>query len=411
MDLRTRLAQLDRMTRKPVAASGASGSPRRPDKHHVQALCADLGLEPLQTGTCGVYVRRHSFPLPCPAFTGQDLAGLFSFDPDSSLEAADLLFLDVETTGLSGGTGTLAFLVGLAWWEDGQFVVEQVFLTDPDSEKGLLNRISLVAQGRKAVVTYNGASFDLPLLRTRALVNGQRGFLSKLVSLDLVVPARRFWRRSLPDCRQQTLETLICNVARGPGDIEGRDIPAVWFAFLRGEEDPRMASVLTHNERDMQGMARVWTALLEWADFADGRMDPQDRKRLQAWPQAWSLARVSHFRGQFPMVIHWLEITLDMVEQTAPAARPDAAVPSGFWRDAIMLTKRRRNWELLERTIAMGLTQCENAAWLHREAAIFYEYRRGKLDQALGHAIQCGEKHRVARLQGRLERLATNRRL
>ncbi len=401
MDLRTRLARLDTLTGKSRRDHLPAPDPLA-RQAHLAALIREMELEPAVSGAGGVYVRRRGFDLPAPGFGGRDLAGLFTTVPDPDLEAGDLLFLDVETTGLAGGTGTLAFLVGLAWWEGDRFLVEQVFLTEPDRERDLLDRVAGAATGRRALVTFNGGSFDLPLLRTRVLVNRRRDFLSGLASLDLMVPARRFWGRTLPDCRQQTLERLICGLERGPGDIPGSDIPAVWFAFLRGEDDPRMAAVLRHNERDMKGMALVWRALLRWMAFADGSDLDRVEQPSCPWSQTWSLARISALRNNGPRVDHWLGRTLDHLMTVPAAAFPDSSQRRGFWRDAVTLAKRRRNWPLLRRVLEAGLMQKPDAVWLHREAAILHEYRLGDLDSALVHAFQCQEERRILRLQRRM---------
>jgi len=335
-------------------------------------------------------------------FQGRDLAGLFTAPPPGDLGRRDLLFLDLETTGLAGGTGTLAFLAGLAWWEGDDFIVRQLLLTDPDHEDVMLGMIDRAAAGRRAVVTYNGASFDLPLLRSRALLNRRRGFLDGPVSLDLVVPARRFWRRTLPDCRQQTLETLVCGLERGPGDIDGRDIPGVWFAFLRGEDDPRLAAVLRHNRRDMLGMACIWNSFLHWLDVADGTAPPVTDPFFHHWSLAWSLGRISAGRGRVDRMTHWLGMALDLLDDEPPGRRPGAEVHGGFWLDAVQMAKRNRCWPLLRRVVDRGLKTAGAGLWLHREAAILHEHRLGNLDRALAHALSCREENRVARLEKKL---------
>ena len=129
----------------------------------------------------------------------------------AGLRWCDIVFLDVETTGLAGGTGTLVFLVGVAWWTaDGALEVRQLFLPGPGREAPLLAELARVAARFRVVATYNGASFDLPLLRTRARLARRRDPFRHLVSWDLLVAARRCWGRRLPDCRQQTIETTVC---------------------------------------------------------------------------------------------------------------------------------------------------------------------------------------------------------
>lgn len=396
MDLRTRLARLDGLNRRPAG----TGEPEDPVRTRILPSAEDLGMAALDPGS-RVYGRQTAYPWPSPALVTSDLVGLFPTLPAEPLPASALLFLDTETTGLAGGTGTLAFLVGLAWWEGDRFVVEQILMSDPDGERRLLERVSAAAGGKEAVVTFNGASFDLPLLRTRGVLNRIRGMLSSLAGLDLVVPSRRLWSRTLPDCRQQTLETRICGLQRGPGDIDGRDIPAAWFAFLHGEDIEGMAAILEHNRRDMCGMARLWEQLGLWAAQVDGQEDSGPDPLLQQWSCSWSLARVAWLRGRRDRARFWLH---EALEQLADEGGADEADRVRFLRDGVRLAKGLRDWPLLSRVLTFGLEALPGTPWLHREAAILHEHRLRNLDTALQHALQCGEQGRVGRLERRMGR-------
>ena len=222
-----------------------------------------------------------------------DLGGLLPRHWDAAVDPADLLFLDTETTGLAGGTGTVAFLVGLAWWEQGRLRIEQHFLPEPAHEAALLEAVASAAAGRKVVVSFNGASFDWPLLRTRALLNRMDDPLAGLAGWDLLVPARRVWGRQLADCRQQTLEAEVCGLVRGPGDIPGERIPQAWFDFLAGGDAEPLQRVLEHNRRDMEGMARV---LLEVCAAARQLEAPPPPGLDPDWRLAWSLGRICERR-------------------------------------------------------------------------------------------------------------------
>src|SRR5262245_66677614 len=121
------------------------------------------------------------------------------------VDARRLLFLDAETTGLAGGTGTYAFLVGAAWLEDDRLVLVQHFMRDFDEEPALLAALRPLLERASGLVTFNGATFDLPLLETRFLMTRRR-WPAALPHLDLLRPARRIWAAYLPDCRLATLE-------------------------------------------------------------------------------------------------------------------------------------------------------------------------------------------------------------
>ena len=132
-----------------------------------------------------------------------------------------LIYFDTETTGLSGGTGTLAFLCGMAWIEEDAVVTEQYFLADPSGEKLFLELIREKLNRFNTIVTYNGKSFDLPLMRTRYIMNGIDYDPSEIDHIDLLHISRRFWSRMLSNCTLQNLEITLGDfcVVIGPGPI------------------------------------------------------------------------------------------------------------------------------------------------------------------------------------------------
>jgi len=172
-------------------------------------------------------------------------------------EGRGLLFLDAETTGLAGGTGTYAFLVGVASVEADAVVVEQFFMRDFDEEPALLAALGPRLAEAAAVVTFNGASFDLPLLETR-FVLGRRSW-PDLAHVDLMAPARRVWSGALGDCRLSTLERAVLGVVRQE-DVAGWEIPSRFFAYLRDRQPARLRPVFAHNRDDVLSVV----ALLGW---------------------------------------------------------------------------------------------------------------------------------------------------
>ncbi|MBU1073027.1 ribonuclease H-like domain-containing protein [bacterium] len=262
MDLRERLARLDRRqagaTPAPHEASPA-GDPR------------DLGLTP-RTGAAGtVWMCAHQAQEPAPPARLGTLNRVTTHRAPEELAAEDLLFLDTETTGLAGGTGTLPFLVGLGWWRHGFFSVEQYFLPSPSAERAMLAELAGLAAGFKVVVTFNGQTFDLPLLKTRGILARRRRLLDDLVSWDLLPVSRRFWGRRLPDCRQQTVESRIAGVRRGAGDIDASLIPQAYFSFVRQGRNGALRAVIEHNRRDVAGMAAILCEALAQARLVEPR--------------------------------------------------------------------------------------------------------------------------------------------
>lgn len=178
---------------------------------------------------------------------------------DASGEAVgceDLLFLDLETTGL----GNLpVFLIGTMVWEGGGFLVRQYFARDYSEERAILSLYSRAAAERKVLVSFNGKSFDVPFLRVRAAGNAVACAVPPY-HLDLLHVARRTWRGGLPDCRLQTLERFICKRVRS-GDLGGEQIPEAYHAFVRTGNAAQMVECLRHNRLDLLTLADLMTRL------------------------------------------------------------------------------------------------------------------------------------------------------
>jgi uncharacterized protein YprB with RNaseH-like and TPR domain len=396
MDLRQRLARLDRSTNRAAADADGVVVPDGGGTGIPEAPPAELGLRELSTaaGPCWLREWRETGP-PVPEAL-PDLAGILSRNADRRPARERVLLMDTETTGLAGGTGTLAFLVGVAWWEGADLVVRQLLLPGPGREAAMLCALAEWAAPFQVVATFNGAAFDLPLLRTRALMNRRHDPLAHLLSWDLLPACRRLWGRILPDCRQQTVEAKVCGLARGAGDIEGARIPEVWRAWLAGEGTDELLCVLRHNRWDLAGMA--W--ILDHLCSASAAASCAPEAGGADWRRAWSLAKVAERRRDDGLAADWVAAAL--AAGGLGASRP--AAPS-FVTDAVRMLKRARRWLDLETLLAEALAQGAGA-WAHREAAILYEHRLARLETALGHACRCGEPGREERLRRRLARAA-----
>jgi len=178
------------------------------------------------------------------------LAGLLGAPELADLDPDEALYLDTETTGLAGGTGTYVFLLGLGWVEGDAFVVEQLFLRDFTEEAALLHRAGELVDCHRTLVSFNGQRYDLPLLDTRRVLNRMRGTFSERPHLDLLKPARLLYRGRFEDCRLQTLEKELMGQVREE-DIPGAEIPGRYFDFLSGEEPAALLPVFEHNLLDV----------------------------------------------------------------------------------------------------------------------------------------------------------------
>ena len=172
------------------------------------------------------------------------------------LQAEKLIYLDTETTGLTGGTGTVAFLVGTGFFENGSFVIRQYFMRDYDEETAMLAELKELISDRQGFVTFNGKSFDINLLQTRLIANRLRLGISDIPNIDLLYPARRVWKLKLESCRLVSLEENILGHVRHD-DIPGSMIPAVYFDYLEDRDASAIKRVLEHNELDILSMVSL----------------------------------------------------------------------------------------------------------------------------------------------------------
>src|SRR5712671_2030366 len=172
------------------------------------------------------------------------------------------LFLDTETTGLSGGTGTYAFLVGLAWWDAGGLQAEQFFMRDFSEEHSLLHELSARVASRPVLVTFNGKSFDWPLLENRFTMTRSIAVPKLAAHLDLLHPARALWKLRLGSVRLVELERHVLDAPRlgwrRDEDVSSALIPQFYFDYLRGGPTEPLAGVVRHNQMDLRGLAALF---------------------------------------------------------------------------------------------------------------------------------------------------------
>jgi uncharacterized protein len=223
-------------------------------------------------------VVRRRFPLG-HAHGTQPLARAGDLDPDSLAmlaraetppAARRLVYLDTETTGLAGGTGTYVFLVGAGFVDGDEFEVRQFFMRDLDEEPALLAALEALLARFEGFVTYNGSGFDLPLLETR-FVLARRPWPEERFHLDLLTSARRLWRERLADCRLATVEQHALGFYRRD-DLPGALIPAVYFDYLRRKQPGELPRVFEHNRHDILSLA----ALTGWVAEAATRAPAAD---------------------------------------------------------------------------------------------------------------------------------------
>jgi hypothetical protein len=368
-ELRRRIDAI--MSRRPVG--DIPHAPRSPFR--VGKLEHEIGGEEMEREEGTFFLVRHS--LPGTSFHGyrriNDLASLNMRDAallagDGDMERftpADGLFLDTETTGLSGGTGTVAFLVGCGWFEAGDFVTEQIFMRDFGEEKAVLSYLMEIAGDRKFIVTFNGRTFDITLLATRFVMNRLPDPLSDLPHLDLLHPSRRLVGHRLPNSRLGTIEEMVLKVYRN-GDVPGSEIPQRYFNWLRYGDPRLMRDVFEHNRLDVISLATLAVHLSSLIGPENGREECVDGDILAA-------ARLMMDRGCTDTARGHLGSLLECCKErhVVQEARKTLSLihkRNGSWDEAVVL------WESILVENPVDYFACEELAkWLeHRQ----HNYRK-----------------------------------
>ncbi len=178
---------------------------------------------------------------------------------DERLKELDLkkaLFLDTETTGLSGGTGTLAFLIGLGYFKEDGFLVEQFFMRDHSEERASLSLVNEIIESFQFLVTFNGRHYDIPLLETRFILSRISSKIKEMPNLDLLYPSRRIWKGAYENCRLITLESQLLGIER-VDDVPSEWIPSLYFEYIKTGDGRKISKVFYHNQMDILSMVAL----------------------------------------------------------------------------------------------------------------------------------------------------------
>ncbi len=282
------------------------------------------------------------------------------------------LFLDTETTGLAGGTGTYAFLIGLAWWDACGLQVEQLFMRDFAEEHSLLHELSHRIAERPVVVTFNGKSFDWPLLENRFTMTRSIAVPKLAAHLDLLHPARALWKLRLGSVRLVELERHVIDAPRlgwhRENDVASALIPQYYFDYLRGGPAEPLAGVVRHNQMDLRGLAALFCKVNELLSAAPNAANEIESLDL------FGLSRFLQRRGD-PDRAHSAcaqALAMGLPAEFRPKAR----------RDLALMAKRRGEharaaeiWQQIVADLHDGIHACE-------QLAIYYERHARDLAKA-----------------------------
>jgi hypothetical protein len=396
------LEDLRRVIRRIEQAHAARRTATEPVEAVVGGTLAETASGPIVTvrREFALDHRHGGVELTGALAAAPELLGVLSPDGAPAGGVRRLLFLDTETTGLAGGTGTYAFLVGVGRVEADRFVVQQFFMRDLDEEPALLAALDPLIEGAHGFVTYNGSGFDLPLLEARFILSRRRW--PPRWHLDLLRPARRMWGSRLSDCRLATIESRVLGLER-EDDVPGPLIPALYFDYLRRRRSGALTRVFSHNRADVLSLAAVTAWLARALDHPDQcGLAPQDYAGLaRLWARADPERGYSYYRRAMDAGLTGLEA--ERVRLTLAA-----------WE------KRRERWEA---ACALWEAAVQSPGFDPRpweELAKFYEHRvrdlaaaRDLVLRALARGRAAGAptgvladlEHRLARLVRRLAAL------
>ncbi len=222
----------------------------------LSAMKTGSGAPPSAQPRVFLHVRLGEEPAPDGLFSPFDARALMRMGVDFQWPSIEkVLFLDTETTGLSGGAGTVAFLVGLGYVRDGLFQTEQYLMSDYPGEIDLLTKLAARMSAFDTLVTFNGRAFDMPLLETRRTMMRMAQF-PPLHHLDLLAPSRRLWKKRLGSVKLSVLEEKVLRRARAD-DLPGSEAPRRFFEFLKCGDGRLLEPVIEHNRQDVRSMAEL----------------------------------------------------------------------------------------------------------------------------------------------------------
>lgn len=381
----SRLVSLRPVTNPP----GRAGQISRVGPVNTDRLALLLEAERRETDRGRHLVVKRRFPDPLECSLGPCAHRLlFPGGIAESAEPRNWLFLDTETTGLAGGTGTYAFLVGVAWWDDEGLAVEQYFMPDHSHETSMLGDLATRLAGKSVFVTYNGKSFDWPLLETRFRMTRLGTLPSPKVHLDLLHPARTLWKNRLRSVSLAEVERHILDLDRGP-DIPSDTIPGRYFEFLRGGPPEPLVEVFDHNAKDIRGMAVLALHIARMLEESAGGDYGSD--------ELYGISRLLRLRGEPELALETGERALaqGLSGVTAVSARHDLA----------LLSRRRRDYEGASRHWGQLLADDRLCMEAYEQLAIFHEHHSGDLELAVSVTrealVRLQDHYRSGRVQSR----------
>ena len=327
----------------------------------------------LSTEAGPLWIVKHFYPADYQH--GAYPLGQFTRLPSETLDILDNAecgtcpaFLDTETTGLSGGAGTLAFLTGVGIWEAEGLRLHQIFLRDPAEEKAAMQYLAEILTSATSLVTFNGRTFDLPLLQTRFILQRLQPRWQQLPHIDLLTVARKLWRDHLPSRCLSVLEKELLSITRTTEDLPGALIPAAYRDYLRTGATGEITRILYHNQIDILSLVTLLTHAAQLLEAPE---------TIQLAATEWSGVGRLYQAAQQPeeALIAWQQA---LAADTLP---PDTA--ARLWRKIGLRHKRAEEWSEALTSWQQWSERLPAAVEPHIERAKYYEWQTKELSAAL----------------------------
>lgn len=293
---------------------------------------------------------------------------------ESAFENLDLstaLFIDLETTGLSGGAGVVAFLVGLGFYREDKFYVAQFFLGELAEEERMIQELGqfFSQMNFKSVVTYNGKCFDMPLLETRFILHKQPFILSELPHLDFLFPARSLWKHKYESCRLYHLAREVVEADRSE-DIPSAEIPWRYFQYLNTGNFELIEPILYHNQEDI-------LSLLGIIIVGSGVFSEEKEKKFTDAMDLYGAGRVMENVGKAKKSVHFFKRALErgLSDELSLAAKKKISYyfkKNQEWKSAVSLWKEMTSSD----------TQSKDLLLSFKELAMYLEHKEKKYEEA-----------------------------
>lgn len=308
------------------------------------------------------------------------------------------LFLDTETTGLSRGAGTIAFLVGIGYVRNGALIVEQFQMRDYPDEPELIARLAQRMSEFDCVCTFNGRNFDMPLLESRFTMCRMNHLWKDMENLDLLYPARRAWKLRLGSCRLSHLEETVLDMPR-ESDLPGSEVPQRFFDFLKTGDESLLTDILDHNRQDIATLA---TLLVRLCTINDAPEQLTDRRDL------FSMGKNLEAQGEFKVARRLYHLSAIPAPSGTLSALTEKHICGLANQRLYILSRKSGDVSAMQEILEKMLRRKQMPGWTRIELSKLHEHRLKDYSSALQYALearQYPDSEPDAKLQKRIERL------